>query len=195
MPPLEAHDDEAVGGGSMLPEGPVGTADIELLLAESAQASVATSPERIRRWRDDLVLAQELLVHARTVLAVDVGVLRHRLADPDEELGALVDQLPRLVGARQWGESWSSPSASEIGSDLDAEVVFRATRLVAAHEAMATLDLGSTSQMRDVLAALEASLTGLSDLQLAVTARLADLRELVLRHYQRGSQSSLDWPA
>ena len=61
----------------------------------------------IRVWRDELTLALESLAYARSVLAADVAILRHCLDDPGPDLQAVVDDLPRVMAAPQWGDGRS----------------------------------------------------------------------------------------
>ena len=61
----------------------------------------------VRVWREELTVALESLSYAQSVLASDVGILRHCLAAESVDPTSVVAELPRLVTGEAVDESWS----------------------------------------------------------------------------------------
>ena len=76
---------------------PIRLTDIDRVLEDSAALADADQADPVRGWRDELTVALESLSYARSVLAGDVGILRHCLENESVDAQALVDELPRLV--------------------------------------------------------------------------------------------------
>ncbi len=172
-------------------ESPILLADIDRVLEVSARIEHAHATAPIRAWRDDLTVALESLAYARSVLAADVGILRHCLTSPDQQ--AVVDDLPAVMSARSWGDGWSEPNEDEGHAGVDCDVFARSDRLMSTHQEMATADLSSHAEVTRVLADLEAQLTDLAQRQEAVENRLQQIRAAIVRQYKDGEVPVRDW--
>jgi hypothetical protein len=206
---LEAEGQELDGADSSLlsDTDPIELTDIDRVLEDSAAVTEANQAAPVRVWRDELTVALESLSYARSVLASDVGVLRHCLARDVVDPEALVDELPRLAaGPPPGGEDPSaSPNSAEIpridGIDLDGidlddidwTVCIRSDPLMTAHREMAQADLSSPEDVTRVLGDLEEQLAELVRRQDAVTGRLRQVRQAIVGQYERGSVSARDW--
>ncbi len=207
MPSAHAHlheDDDFGPQGLPADERPILLADIDRVLGESAVLERTRGASPIRVWRDELTLALESLAYARSVLAADVAILRHRLADPGPDLQRVVDDLPTIMTSPRWGADPSAPDEGEAGADeddiaadedddFDLAVFLRSDRLVAAHEHMARIDLSSPEEVADALRDLEAELGELTARQESVELRLQQIRVSIIRQYQEGEVRTREW--
>ncbi|HTU36520.1 MAG TPA: hypothetical protein VMF35_00800 [Acidimicrobiales bacterium] len=198
MPSAQAPlpDDEGgrEAGGSAGDDEPVLLEDIDRILQESAGVADAHGATPVRAWRDALRRDLEALIYARSVLADDVAILRHRLATDAPSSKEVVDDLPDVLAGRSWGAGWSEPDEPGSGVDLDPGVFARADVLVAVHAEMATLDLTSPEDVRRVLADLEGQLGSLVTRQEAVETRLEEIRATIVRQYEEGIIPTQNWP-
>ena len=198
MPSAQAPvpDDDAgrAARGGPDDEQPILLDDVDRVLQESAGAADAHGASPVRAWRDTLRRSLEALIYARSVLADDVAILRHRLATDVPSGKEVVDDLPDVLAGRSWGEGWSAPQSPASGADLDPGVFARADALVAVHSEMAAVDLTSPEDVRRVLALLEAQLGALVSREEAVQARLEEIRAAILRQYEEGVIPSQNWP-
>ena len=81
MPSAQAHppdDDGRHDDGRPDEDGPVLLEDVDRALRESAGVAETHDMDAMRVWRTTLTRALEVLIYARSVLAGDVGILRHR---------------------------------------------------------------------------------------------------------------------
>ena len=194
MPLTQAHPYEADQTGLdalVRGEGPILLADIDRVLDESACVGHACATA-VRSWREDLTLAQECLAYARSVLASDVGILRHCLADAGSGPEALLADLPAAMAGGEWGDAGSEDTGSEAGvSDLSStmlhQVFARSDALMSAHDEMAHTDLTSPEEVRRLLDAVHDQLHALEQRQNAVAARLQQIRAAIVRLYHEGS--------
>jgi hypothetical protein len=180
-----------VGAGT--DDGPIFLADIDRVLADSADVDRATAVAPVRAWRDDLTVALESLAYARAVLAADVNILRHCLRRPDADV---VDVLPSAMSGRHWHDLPETPASEmpqALGARIDWDVCARSDELLSAHQEMATADLSSVEEVIRVLGEVEAQLTGLADRQHAVERRLQQVRSAIVRQYERGEVPTRDW--
>jgi len=192
------HEDDEIGPEDLsADQRPILLADIDRVLGESAVLERTRGASPVRVWRDELTLALESLAYARSVLAADVAILRHCLADPGPDLQAVVDDLPAIVTAPQWGggRSESEEEADETDEDpeFDLAVFLRSDRLVAGHDRMARTDLSSPEDVGRALRELETELGELTARQEAVEVRLQQIRVAVIRQYQEGEVRTRDW--
>jgi hypothetical protein len=171
---------------------PIRLTDIDRVLEDSAAVAEANQGAPVRVWRDELTTALESLSYAKSVLASDVGILRHCLASASIDQQAVVDQLARLVAGTSWGEGWSDRRGHEV-DDVDWSVCIRSDPLMTAHQEMARADLSSPDQVVRVLHDLEAQLSELTRRQDAVEGRLQQVREAILGQYRTGSITPRDW--
>jgi hypothetical protein len=192
--PLPDDEGGREAGGSPGDDEPVLLEDIDRILQESAGVADAHGATPVRAWRDALRRDLEALIYARSVLADDVAILRHRLATDAPSSKEVVDDLPDVLAGRSWGEGWSAPDEPGSGVDLDPGVFARADVLVAVHAEMATLDLTSPEDVRRVLADLEGQLGSLVTRQEAVETRLEEIRATIVRQYEEGIIPTQTWP-
>ena len=156
----------------------------------------------VRSWREDLTLAQECLAYARSVLASDVGILRHCLADAGSGPETLLADLPAAMAAGEWGDDGSEGGMPEGGGsegsgseggmpDLSStmlnQVFARSDALMSAHGEMAHTDLASPEAVRRLLDAVHDQLHALEQRQKAVASRLQQIRAAIVRLYHEGS--------
>ncbi len=200
MPSAHAHlhEDDEIGPQDLpAAERPILLADIDRVLGESAVLERTRGASPIRVWRDELTLALESLAYARTVLAADVAILRHRLADIGPDLQRVVSDLPTIMAAPRWGAgppvSDEDDAAADEDDDFDLAVFLRSDRLVAAHEQMARIDLSSPDEVASTLGELEAELAELTARQESVEVRLQQIRVSIIRQYQEGEVRTRDW--
>ena len=200
MPSAHAHlhEDDEIGPEDLsTDERPILLADIDRVLGESAVLERTRGASPVRVWRDELTLALESLAYARSILAADVAILRHCLADRRPDLRAVVDDLPAIMTAPRWGAGRPEPSEADGEADEDLEfdlaVFLRSDRLVAAHERMARTDLSSPEDVADALRELETELAELAARQEAVEVRLQQIRVAIIRQYQEGELRTRDW--
>jgi hypothetical protein len=189
------HTNDAAAPPSLLPDGPIALTDIDRALDESLAVAEPAAAERIRAWRDDLMLAREALAYASTILAADAGILRYCLDVPTRDAQAVVDQLPRVLTARTWADDVHAASELEASERAELEVFERATPLLAAHEEMASVDLSAPEDVGRVLGLVVAGLRTVAARQDAVEVRLEEIRAAILRQYQDGILPKLDWSA
>jgi len=192
--PLPDDEGGREAGGSAGDDEPVLLEDIDRILQESAGVADAHGATPVRAWRDALRRDLEALIYARSVLADDVAILRHRLATDAPSSKEVVDDLPDVLAGRSWGAGWSEPDEPGSGVDLDPGVFARADVLVAVHAEMATLDLTSPEDVRRVLADLEGQLGSLVTRQEAVETRLEEIRATIVRQYEEGIIPTQNWP-
>jgi hypothetical protein len=169
---------------------PIQLTDIDRVLEESAAVSEANQAAPVRIWREELTTALESLSYAQSVLASDVGILRHCLANEPTDQKAVVDELPRLMAA-----NWSDDGRDDVKEvdDLDWSVCIRSDPLMTAHQEMARADLSSPHDVARVLADLEAQLSELTRRQDAVEGRLQQVRQAILGQYRTGAVTPRDW--
>jgi hypothetical protein len=190
-------------GSSLLSEtDPIQLTDIDRVLEDSAAVAEANQAAPVRVWRDELTVALESLSYAQSVLAGDVGILRHCLASEAVDAQAVVDNLPRLVSGtgEATAEAWSPPADGDLEMDVDADVddvdwtvCIRSDALMTAHQEMARADLSSSEDVTRVLRDLEAQLSELARRQDAVEGRLHQVRRAITGQYGTGSVSTRDW--
>jgi hypothetical protein len=173
---------------------PVGLADIDHLLEASSGVATSRGATPVRAWRDDLALVLDALRYARAILAADVGILRHALAAGGSSEKTVIDELPKVLGARSWGDGWSEPSDPEATSEIDPDVFVRAGELVAAHQEMAAVETSSPEEVARVLGHLEDRLVEITARQDAVELRLREIREAIVRQYREGVVPTRTWP-
>jgi hypothetical protein len=204
-----AHDGDAAGPGDLARASePVRLEDVDRLLRDSADLALAPTddPASIRARRGDLTVVLAVLGYAREILSGDIALLHHCLTTMETAPRAaavpvdLVRDLPRLLADPPDPDPATGPAplARSPGDDELAQVVARADLLVSAHRHMAGTDLASPAAVGRTLGLLEAQLTTVAERQGAVTARLQEIRALVVRHYAaragRGG-TSLETPA
>jgi hypothetical protein len=177
---------------------PIQLTDIDRVLEDSAAVAEANQAALVRVWRDELTVALESLSYARSVLASDVGILRHCLASESVDAQVVVDNLPRLVTGEATDEAWSPPADGDVDVDVDLDdvdwtVCIRSDPLMTAHQEMARADLSSPDDVARVLADLEAQLSELTRRQDAVEGRLQQVRQAILGQYRTGAVTPRDW--
>ena len=101
------RDAKGVQSSLLSETDPIRLTDIDRVLEASAALNAAETqaddPAAVRTWRRELTVALESLSYARSVLAGDVGILRHCLENESLDPETLVDELPRLVAGPQGG--------------------------------------------------------------------------------------------
>ncbi len=188
-PPDDAADHRAAAAAPD-EERPILLDEVDDALRESAGIGGAQSP-LLLAWRESLTRILETLTYARSVLADDVGILRHRLVTDAPSSKEVVDDLPGVLTAGSWGADWSVPDDRSAGMELDAGVFARSDALLAAHTEMASVDLASAEDVRRVLGVLDEQLAALTARYVAVEARLDEIRAAVERpHEDRGIPTS-----
>lgn len=193
MPLTQAHRYEAETGLDALVrgEGPIFLADIDQVLEESKCVGHA-SATAVRTWREDLTVARECLAYTRSVLTSDVGILRRCLADAGSGPEALLADLPAAMTSGEGGEggsegAGSDGSASDLSSTMLHQVSARSDALMSVHDEMARTDLASPEEVSRLLDAVHDQLNGLEQRQVAVAARLQQIRAAIVRLYHEGS--------
>ncbi len=192
-----------------LHDDPILLEDVDRLLEEigssgrgtgSDVAGPAGSPpapreagHELREWRDDLTAALQALTAAGEILSADVALLRECPLRPGD--AALVDRLPRVLAARPWGRSWSTPAPADPGGEPLEVVLRRARPLMTAHEEMARTNLSSAEAVARLQDRMEAQLVALTERRGAVEARLAEIRAAIVREWVGRMSSSLEAPA
>ena len=129
---LQARGGQDVDGApsSLLSEtDPIQLTDIDRVLEDSASLAESNQAAPVRIWREELTVALESLSYARSVLASDVGILRHCLENESTDPKALVDELPRLVAGRTGGLSSSPRTDDPRARRQDASPTLRLDRL------------------------------------------------------------------
>ncbi len=174
-------------------EDPIRLADIDRVLEDSAAVAQADFAASIRLWREELRVALESLTYARSVLASDVGILRHRLGSERARTEDLVEQLAEALSTTPWGDDWAEPGPGAGAGDDNWDVCVRSDLLMTAHQEMASTDLSSAADVTRVLQDVEAQLADLARRHDAVEERLAQVRAAVLRQYETGTVSARDW--
>jgi hypothetical protein len=173
---------------------PIQLTDIDRVLEDSADVADANQAAPVRVWREELTVALESLSYAQSVLASDVGILRHCLANESVDAQAVVAELPRLVTGEATDEAWSRPADADVEvDDLDWTVCIRSDQLMTAHQEMAGADLSSSEDVTRVLRDLEAQLSELARRQDAVEGRLQQVRRAMMGQYGTGGVSARDW--
>ncbi len=212
---LQQESGQDLGGTGVSPlseTDPIRLTDIDRVLEASAAVAEANQAARVRAWRDELTLALESLAYARSVLAGDVDILRHCLADDSADPKALLDELPRLItGPLHRGESSSAQTAEghghrpghdqgdpmdDVGAaldDVDWTVCIRSDLLMTAHQEMARADLSSPEDVSRLLGDLEEQLLDVARRQIAVEGRLGQIRQAIVGQYETGTVSVRDW--
>ncbi len=194
MPLTQAHLYETDGTGLdalVRGEGPIFLADVDQVLEESKCAGHACATA-VRSWREDLTLARECLAYARSVLTSDVGILRHCLADSGSGPETILADLPAAMASGESGDGGSDGGASELSSTMLHQVFARSDALMSAHDEMARTDLTSPEEVRRLLEAIHDQINGLEQRQVAVAARLQQLRAAIIRLYHEGSLPTPD---
>ena len=92
---------------------PIRLTDIDRVLEDSAALADADQADDVRVWRQELNVALESLSYARSVLASDVGILRHCLENESLDRQTLVEELPRLVAGPQTRGQGGSPRTDD----------------------------------------------------------------------------------
>lgn len=208
MPPAHAHaheDDTTEAGPPTRPlgDGPVAPADIDRVLAESADPASVGSAAPLRHWCDDLMLARDALEYAETVLDADVAILRHRLSGRAPDAASLVEDLPQVVSPRRddapGGDAAPAPAtaAPDPGRSaaLDPQTIVLADPLLSAHRQMAPLDLTSRDELDRVLGLVQAQLGEVGARHRAVEARLGEIRAVIVQRDRDGVVPELERPA
>jgi hypothetical protein len=186
---------------------PIQLTDIDRVLEDSAALADTHRAGDVRVWRQELTVALESLSYARSVLAGDVGILRHCLENESLDRQSLVDELPRLVAGPQTRGQGGSPRTDGLDLDLagdhddaavhpddaDWTVCIRSDLLMTAHEELAQADLSSAEDVSRVLRDLEEQLSDLARRQDAVEGRLRQVRQAIIGQYERGSVTARDW--
>ena len=180
----------------LLRDRPIRLADIDQVLDASAEVEHAPESAPIRTWREELTLARESLAYARVVLSSDVAIVRHGLHADSQEY-SVVAELPAVMASQPWDEGWSTlrdlPDRPRM--DLDPDVFERSDELMSAHQEMAHLDLSAPEEVTRVLCLLEGQLSAVTERHSAVEIRLQQIRSAIVRQYQQGAVSTLNWPA
>ena len=213
LQPPSGRDVDGAQSSLLSGTDPIQLTDIDRVLEDSASLAEAD----VRIWRQELTVALGSLAYARSVLASDVGILRHCLQDESVDLNALLDELPRLVAGPQTRGQGPSPQtdthtaepekiddlAGRLG-DLEADelaniddgdwtVCIRSDLLMTAHQELARADLSSVDDVSRVLRDLEQQLSDLARRQDEVEGRLHQVRQAILGQYERGTVSARDW--
>ena len=153
----------------------------------------------VRVWREELTVALESLSYARSVLASDVGILRHCLGAESVDSTSVVAELPRLVAGEAGDEAGPGHDADfDDGFDMDVDdldwtVCIRSDPLMTAHQEMARADLSSSEDVTRVLRDLEVQLSELARRHDAVEGRLQQVRPAITGQYGTGTVSARDW--
>jgi hypothetical protein len=176
--------------GGRAEDEPIVLADIDRVLADSADVEQASATAPVRAWRDDLTMALESLAYARAVLAADVNILRHCLVRPGADV---VEVLPSAMSPGSAGETRATDGPEGPDVRIDWDVCVRSDELLSAHQQMAQADLSSSEEVTRLLTDVEAQLTGLADRQDAVERRLQEVRSAIVRQYERGEVPAQDW--
>ena len=195
-------DDLDGAQSSLLSEtDPIQLTDIDRVLEDSAALADTDPAGDVRVWRQELTVALESLSYARSVLAGDVGILRHCLENESLDRQTLVEELPRLVAGPQTRGQDGSPrtdgpddgaSVSHL-DDADWTGCIRSDLLMTAHEELAQADLSSAEDVSRVLRELEEQLSDLARRQDAVEGRLRQVRQAIIGQYERGTVTARDW--
>jgi hypothetical protein len=176
---------------------PIQLTDIDRVLEDSAALAGADRADQaapVRMWREELTVALESLSYAQSVLASDVGILRHCLGSESVDAQSVVDELPRLVTGEATDEGWSAPADGDLeADDLDWTVCIRSDPLMTAHQEMAQADLSSSEDVTRVLRDLETQLSELARRHDAVEGRLLQVRRAIMGQYGTGAVSAQDW--
>jgi hypothetical protein len=194
VPTVPAHaerrHDEVTGAAA---DRPILLSDIDRVLSDSAEVARANAAAPIRAWHSELTEALESLAYARSVLAADVGILRHTLAAEITDTGAVTERLPAVLSGASWGRDWSAPELTAWPTSEDFSVCARSDQLLTAHEEMARTDLTSPTDVARALGELEHQLADLTARQVAVEARLREVRRSIVRQYRDGTAPVDDW--
>ncbi len=173
---------------------PIRLSDIDQVLDASSEIEDASGGAPIRTWREELTLALESLAYAQVVLSSDVAILTHSLrADAQDQ--SIVAELPAILATPSLGDGWSAPCDMPDRATVDPDVFVRSDELISAHQKMANLDLAAHEEVTRVLSVIEEQLNAVTERHSAVEIRLGQIRSAIVRQYQRGAVSTLDWPA
>ncbi len=198
MPSAHAHMPRGNAGdaveASPLRDRPISLADIDQVLDASAEVEHASEHAPIRTWREELTLALESLAYARVVLSGDVAILHHVLRTRSHEQ-SVVAELPAVLATSPVGDDWSAPCDTADRTTVDPDVFLRSDPLISAHQEMAHLDLSAPEEVTRVLCLLEEQLSAVTMRCGTVEIRLQQIRSAIVRQYQRGAVSTLNWPA
>jgi len=195
---VPAHAPNDKGDGTNLGTAtarPLRLPDIDRMLKDSARIEHAAPAAPIRTWRDELTLALESLNYAEAVLGGDVGILLHSLANRVSDTQSLVQDLPRALAARPWGDGWSAPNGTDLASPMqeDRDLFTRSDLLMSAHQQMAYTDLRSRTVVQRVLRSVLEQLANLALRREAVEVRLQQIRAAIVQQYRNGEVSARDW--
>jgi hypothetical protein len=197
MPSAHAHVPE---GGSedavetLLRDRPIRLVDIDQVLDASADVDHAAPGAPVRAWREELTLALESLTYARVILSSDVAILRQGLRVGFHDL-SFVAELPALMTGQPWDEGLPAPRDTPDSPGLDPNVFARSDDLMSAHQEMARLDLSAPEEVARVLSLLEEQLGAVTARHGIVEVRLQQIRAAIVRQYQRGIDTTVNWPA
>ncbi|HEY5335054.1 MAG TPA: hypothetical protein VIJ71_03415 [Mycobacteriales bacterium] len=187
--------DEADKAGELsLHMQPIDLVDIGRVLGESAKAErLGDIP--VRAWRDDLTVIRDSLSYARAVLAADVAILTESGSSVTTETQRVVDDLPGLLAAVDPDPEWPDQDVLDPDPDIDEGLFVRTDHLLATHREMARVDLTSPAARARVLELVEEQLAMLTERQMAVEARLQQIRAVVFRRYRDAAASPHDQTA
>jgi hypothetical protein len=185
-----AHGDDDPGAGETPPDRPILLVDIDRMLEGSANVDHLGPGAPLRTWRDELTVVLQALRYARTILAGDVAILRHRSAGNAVDEQSLADHVPRILASPRG----SHETAGELDDlddegelDFDLAIFDRTDQLLSTHHQMARVDLTSQVDVARVLAAVDEQLAGLTTRQEAAEARLHQIRAAIIRQYQEAN--------
>ncbi len=197
---MPAHAPTDKGDGTNLDTAratarPLRLPDIDRMLTDSARIEQAGPAAPIRAWRDELTRALESLNYAEAVLGGDVGIQLHSLANRESDTQSLVQDLPRAMATRPWGDGWSAPSGTDLASPIqeDWDLFTRSDLLMSAHQQMAYTDLRSRTDVKRVLRSVLEQLANLALRREAVEVRLQQIRAAIVQQYRDGEVSARDW--
>lgn len=196
VPSADTHtpdgDAQTHAWGLSLPDRSIELVDIDQLLETSADVELLGRRAPIRTWRDALTAVLEMLTYARAILAADVAILRHSPAFEGPDGQPTVDELPEVMSSRSWGDGWSEPAYGADDSVMDDDFFIRSDQLMSAHFEMARTDLSAPADVARALVTIEAQLTGLTERQEAVEARLRQIRSAIVHEYRREAAPARD---
>lgn len=169
--------------------------EIDILLAQTVAANEDTPTAALRQWRADLVRVSISICYAISVLSLDIEVLRHCFASPNEDvLQALVDELPGMLASGWVGGGWSlsSNSLKPVAAEFE---LGKEVGLLGLHAEMATSDLGDHNVVGDLLARTKQERQMLIKVNDLIDKRINRIQEAVRKQYASGVASTDDWLA
>lgn len=168
--------------------------DVDELLDATSSADATVSTDQIRKWRDDLAHVAVLLSYARNVLSVDVGVLESIKDDPERDVQAVVNDLPRILATASIGGGWSlSPDSTATMGSAGRALEGEADELLSSHSEIANLDFHSNQAVEAAIDELSAQLGMVDQRRDQVEKRLRDLRGVLVEKYKNGQADFDDW--